>query len=178
MPIKSDTPGFVKLKEKVPYLGKGVDELVMSLRKVLGEPSNKYVQKIVLEVGVPHIYLEKLVPEGEATDVPQVSLHDCIRTQTMEEYEPEEDKEPLRQLDEVFRMVEEMGLEVGYVVVGSRTKFAKWAKVVIPRNNMSMFGTPLVELKDIPDDVYLVCGTITKVADYDDIRYSAKGVIS
>jgi hypothetical protein len=169
--------GFVRIKDRIPYHGKGVDELVGALRKALSEPANKFTQKIVLEVGAPHIYLEKLVPEGEAMDVPQLSLHDAIRTQKMDEYEPTADRSPIQQLWEIFGMVHDEGFEVTDIVVGNKNRFQKWLSIRLPPTKMTFFETPVHVVGELPEDVFVVCGAPTKGADVDEIKYSVKGTI-
>lgn len=176
MPTKSD-PGYVRLKDKIPYFGKGVDELIGALRRVLTE--NKYTQKIVLEVGVPHIYIEKLVPEAEAqnAETVKVSLHDVIRNRPLEEYVPETELTPAQQLWEVFGMVQAEGFEVSNIVAGSRQKFQKWLGVRIPQTELKVFGTPFEVNGDLPEDVYIVCGAPNRVAEPDEITFCVKGTV-
>lgn len=176
MPPRSES-GFVRLKDKIPYHGKGVDELMGALRRVLTE--NKYTQKIVLEVGVPHIYIEKLVPEAEAQtqETVKVSLHDVIRNRSLEEYVPEEDVAPFQQLWEVFAMIQKDGFEVCNIVAGSRQKFQKWLSVRIPQTDMRVFGIPFEVLGELPDDVYIVCGAKDRTGEPDDIQFCVKGTV-
>lgn len=173
MSNKSD--GFVKVKDKIPYHGKGVDELVMSLKRVLNMPENKYTQKIVLEVGVPHIYIEKLVSQDEAGNLPVVSLKDVIRTRPIEEYEPESKMNAFEHFMEMFNIVQKEGLEVGFIAVGNKTSFQKWLGVRIPTTDMRLFGIQVSVVEDLPDDVFVLCGTRTRMADPDDVEYSLKG---
>lgn len=175
MPIRSE-PGYVRLKEKIPYHGRGIDELVGALRRVLTE--NKYAQKVVLEVGVPHIYIEKLVPESDAQgEVVRLSLYDVIRNRQLEEYIPDGALSPAHQLWEIFDLVQKEGFEVSNIVAGSKQKFQKWLGVRIPQSEMKVFGTPFETNGDIPDDVFIVCGAPTRLAEPDDIAFCVKGTI-
>jgi hypothetical protein len=165
-------PGFVRVKEQIPYSGKGIDELLGFLRKVLTD--NKFTQKMIVEVGVPYLRLEKLVSavDGAAT---KLSFHDAARTKPMEEYHAESKTSPLHQLFEMFSIVHAEGLEVGMVLVGDKHVFQDWLKVRIPVTRMSIFGVPLHQLSEIPPDVFLVCGTSEREAESDDIQFSVKG---
>lgn len=175
MPIRSE-PGYVRLKDKIPYHGKGIDELVGALRRVLTD--NKYTQKIVLEVGVPHIYIEKLVPESEAQgEVVKLSLYDVIRNRKLEEYVAEKDISPAHQLWEIFDIVQKEGFEVCNIVAGNKQKFQKWLGVRIPQTDMRVFGTPFEVNGDIPDDVFIVCGAPIRDAEPDDVAFCVKGTV-
>lgn len=178
MSTKSEE-GFVRVKELVPYQGKGPDELVGALRRLLADPTNKYTQKIVLEVGSPHIYVEKLVKEGETT-TPQLSLFDVIRNVEMEEYDSEanSDRNPLQQLWEMFAVVAKEELEVTAVVVGSKSKFQKWLGVRIVSSNPKVLGTPLHVYGDIPEDVFILCGATERIAEPYEIKFCVKGTIA
>lgn len=174
--------GFVRIKDRIPYHGKGTEELLGALRKTLSDPSNKFAQKIVLEVGVPHIYIEKLVPEVEAVDLPQtITLHDAIRTHKMEEYETEINSDrnthPLQHLWHIFGMVHDEGLEVCAIVAGSKAVFQKWLGVRIHPTKMSILETPFSVVGELPEDVFIVCGAPARTAENDEIRYSVKGTM-
>lgn len=172
---KSD--GFVRVKDRIPYQGKGIDELVAALRRILSEPINKFTQKIVLEVGTPHIYVEKLVPEEQVAEIPQLSLHDIIRTMEMEEFELEDGRTAPQQLWSMIEMINEKGLQPAVVVAGNRAKFQKWLGVRINNSKPNVFGTPFQLLGELPEDVFVVCGATSRVAEVDDIKYSVKVTI-
>lgn len=175
MSTKSD-PGFVRTKDRIPYHGKGVDELIASLRRILSD--NKYTQKIICEVGTPYIYIEKLVPEGEAQDLPpQISIHDVLRTNEMEEYDGEEGRTPVQQLWDMFSMINDKGLQAAVVVAGNKVKFQKWLGIRLHHSRPTVFDTPFQVLGELPEDVFVICGAASRIADYDDIKYSVKGTI-
>lgn len=177
MLTKSEQPGFVRIKDRIPYHGKGVEELTMALRKVLSD--NKYTQKVVLEVGTPHIYIEKMVPEAEAVDLPKpLTLHDAIRTVKMDEYELGDSKiHEFYVLREVFEMVQDEKLEVCAIAVGNLKRFEKWLGFKLSRSKMNLFETPVYIEGEIPEDVFIVCGAPRRDAEFDDITYSVKVTI-
>lgn len=168
----SSSSDFVRVKEKIPYSGKGVDELLTFLRRVLTD--NKYAQKVVLEVGVPYIHLEKLVSAEEAVDAPKISFHDAARQRPMEEYKGEA-KGPMHQIFEMFSIVHAEGLEVGFILIGNKHTFQEWLKIRIPVTKMALFGVPVQQLPEIPGDIFLVCGTPERIAEAEDIQFSVKG---
>lgn len=175
---KSEKDGLVLIKEHVPYHGKGIDELIVALRKIFSE--NKYPQKLTLEAGVRYIYLEKLVPpddakENETINPTSQSSHDAIRNARLEEYETREGVTPFQQLFEMFTMIQNEGLEVCHFVVGNKARFQKWLGLRIPQNNLNLFGTPITVTGEIPEDVFVVCGGPTKISDTYEITYTVKG---
>ena len=175
MSNKSES-GYVRVKDRFPYHGKGVDELIGAIRRIFAEPSNKFAQKIVFEVGVPHIYIEKMVPEGEAPEVPQLSMHDILRTNEMEEFDADgEELTPIQQLWGMFEMIQDKGLQAAVIVAGNRVKFQKWLGIRINTVRPSVFGTPFQVLGELPEDVFVVCAARSRIADVEDIQYSVKG---
>ena len=166
-------PGYVRIKDRIPYHGKGPEELVGSLRRLLADPANKYAQKIVLEVGAPHIYVEKLVPEQEAGDIPQLSIHDAIRTNRMEEYEGEL-AEGFDVLWDMSQTIRAEGYEIGFIVIGNKTKFQKWFGRRLVNTDMTFFGVPVRVVPEVPEDVVIMCGTEDRTADVGDIKFSMK----
>ncbi len=172
--------GLIRIREHVPYFGKGVDELIAVVRKIFAD--NKYPQKIVLEAGVKHIYLEKLVSPTEAKENETINpvhqtIHDGIRKAKLEEYEITKDITPFQQLFEMFGMVQGEGLEICHIAVGDKSKFQKWLGVRIPQNNMNLLGTPITVTGEFPDDVFVVCGGPTKNSDPYEVRYAVKGTV-
>jgi hypothetical protein len=177
MSSKFKHPGFALVKEKIPYSGKGVDELLSFLRKTMTEPKNKNIVRIFCEAGSGEIYIEKLVPESEAHDTPTLSLHEVIRIQRMDEYEPEKDQSGINHLWDIFSIIHKEGYEVCYLAIGSKAEFQKWLGIRIPVTNMTFFETPVEIIPDLPEDVVIVCGADTKVANYDEIKLSIKMTI-
>lgn len=172
--------GLVRIREHVPYFGKGVDELIAVVRKIFVD--NKYPQKLVLEAGVRHIYLEKLVSPSEAKENETLNpihqtVHDGIRNSKLEEYETDDDLTSFQQLFEMFGMVQGEGLEVCHIAVGDKSKFQKWLGIRIPQANMNLLGTRITVTGEFPDDVFVVCGGPTKNADPYEIRYAVKGTL-
>ena len=177
MSSKFNHPGYALIKERVPYTGKGVEELLSFLRKTMTDPKNKYIVRILCEAGAGEIYLEKLVPESEAGDLPTLSLHEIIRIQKMEEYEPEKEQAGINHLWDVFSILHKEGYEVCYLVIGSKAYFQKWLGVRIPVTDMTFFETPLSVIPEIPEDVVIVCGADKKTASPDEIKLSIKMTI-
>lgn len=173
--------GLVRIKEQLPYFGKGVDELIAAIRKIFS--SNKYPQKIVLEAGAKHIYVEKLVHPDDAKESETVgpsnqTVHDGIRNAKLEEYDLEDGGlTPFQQLFEMYSMVHGEGLEVCHIAIGDKSKFQKWLSVRIPQSNMNLLGTQITVTGEIPDDVFIVCGGPARDSGPHEIKYAVKGTI-
>jgi len=163
---------LVLVREKIPYSGKGSESLLTLLRQVLKD--NPYTQEFTCRIGYP-IEIVKLVPPDQVPE--RQSLHDVIRSHRMEEYLVEKDKTPFQVLWEMFGLVRDEGLEVGFLVIGDKFLFQKWLGIRIAQNRMSFYGTPIVLLSDIPTDVFLVAGTETREAEEEDIIFSVKGTL-
>lgn len=173
--MSNNSEKYVRVKEKVPYTGKGVENLIIMLRKILTE--NKNTQKVVMEVGAPHIYIEKLVPEAQAAQEVQLSFHDIVRTKPMEEYPLDETNSKLTNIQkfwEIFGMVHAEGFEVSHIAIGDKQDFQKWLGVRMPVTKMAFFGIPVQQVPEIPPDIALVCGASSREAEPEDIQFSVK----
>ncbi len=168
--------GFVKIKDRIPYYGKGVDDLVGATKKILSDPSNKYTQKITLEVGVPYIYIEKMVPEGEVPDLPKLSIHDIIRNHKIEECPPNING-PFRQLWDMFDIIRQEELEVNAIAIGSKELFQKWLGARLPNRDINILGIPIYIDGEIPETSLIVCGASSRVSDIEDIEFSVRVAI-
>lgn len=175
MSSKSNS-GFVKVKDRIPYYGKGIEDLIGATRKILSDPVNKYTQKIILEVGVPYIYMEKMVPEGEVPDIPHLSIHDIIRNHKIEECAANING-PLRQLWDMFDIIRQEELEVNAIAIGDKDIFQKWLGVRVPNRNINVLGIPLYIDGEIPGTTVIVCGAPSRTSDIEDIELSVKVII-
>ncbi len=172
MSTKSD-PGFVRIKDKIPYHGKGADELVAAIRKILTD--HKYTQRFVCEVGTPHIAIEELVPEQAAVDLPKpLTLHDAIRLAKMEEFEMTPGMPSINVLFHMFDVVHEEDLEVCGIAVGNKKRFEKWLGIKLSNRKMEFFETPVHIVGELPEDVFIICGAKERIADFDEILFSLK----
>lgn len=174
--MSNNSSGFFRFKEKLPYQGKGIDSLVEFLRRTFSQPENKYIQKVICEVGVPYVRIEKMVPEDQRSETQVVSLHDQVRSKVMEELKVDgESLTSMHQLWAAFDLVQTEGYQVSYVLVGNKQHFQNWLKVRIPVTRMTVFGVPLVIINEYPHDVFVVCGSMSREADVEDIEFSVKG---
>lgn len=169
---------FVKIKDKIPYSGKGIEELAGSVKRILSAPENKYTQKIVLEVGVPYIYLERMVSADEAGNLPITTIRDMIRIKPLEEFESDKQLDPLVQIWEMFSIIQKEGLEVGFLAIGNKFIFQKWLNIRIPNSDMRFLGIPIQVVEGVPDDAFVVCGTPARDAEPEDICFCIKGSIN
>lgn len=171
MASESTKSELVRIRRLVPMTGKGVDNAVALIRKIL--ESDRYTQKLVLEVGKP-VLVETLVTKERAAEE-IISFHDAVRNHPMVEYVPEGEVTPWRQLFEMFGHISEEKLEVSHVLVGDVARFSKWIKS--PVRLEWVFGVPRVNVKEVPSDVFLVCGSSVRDTDATGIEMSVKGTL-
>jgi hypothetical protein len=161
---------MVEVRESIPLTGKGPENLLGMLRKILSD--NPYTQEFTCRIGQP-IEIVKMVPESQAP--PTLRLHDAVRAQHMEE--PTVEGTPLEVLWKMFTAVEDEGLEVSHVLVGDKFKFQEWLGVRISHKSMRVFGVRMVVVPEIPKDTFLVVGSTRRDAEAENIRYSLKGTL-
>ena len=163
--------GMVRVRQLFPLTGKGPTAISNLVLKILEE--DKYVQKVILEVGKP-VHIETMVPEDSPmADVE--NFHDVVRSKPMVEFSDVEDlpKTPYQMLFEMFKMVTSEDLEVSHVLAGGIVQFNRWVKN--PMRSNKIFGVPLYVIKNVPADVFFVCGSATQTAGPPDIELSIKG---
>lgn len=151
---------YIRVKEKTPFLGKGVDDVIAAVRSIL--TLNKYVQKLILEIGKP-ILFERMVPKDEAPEDIDISLHDQIRAKPMAEYTFDEANKNLSAFQHLWDMnalILGEGLRLSHIAVGDKFDFQRWLKVSIPITQMSFFGLiPIVPMPELEHDVFILCGS-------------------
>lgn len=173
MSRNSDKPGWVRVKDSIPFLGKGVDDIVTAIRAVLKE--NPYTQKLTLEIGKP-ILFEKMVPKDKAPDQATVSVYDQIKAKPMTEYVIEEEsrsRPAFAHLWEMSQIIHNEGLSLSHLLLGNRFLFQQWLRVQIPITNLAFFGVPVQVDTAIEEDVFVLCGS----DDEGELQFSLKAVI-
>lgn len=164
--------GMVRVRQLFPLTGKGPAAVSHLMLKILEE--DRYVQKVIFEVGKP-VHIETMVPEDSPlADVEQ--FHDLIRIKPLVEYVPEIPKTQYEILFEMYKMVTDESLEVAFVLAGNMLQFNRWLKN--PMRSNKVFGVPLYLIKQVPADVFFVCGAETRDAGPKDIELSIKGSLS
>jgi hypothetical protein len=166
---------LIRIKDKVPRNGKGVDNLLSQLAQYMRLPENKYIQKVIIDAERPYLYFEKLVQKEDAPPEAGVTFHDAIRKSPMTEIEVDPviaATSPLKYVDEMFRAIAKEGYETSHILIGSKSLLFKW--IDLPKNSDRLFGTPLHKVSDIPNDVVIACASETRVGDPDDIEFSIK----
>jgi hypothetical protein len=165
-------PGYSRIKEQIPYTGKGPDAVAAAVEKVLRE--NPTAQKLTVEAVERVILLEKLLPEAEAKDL-LISWHDVVRQRPMDEYPVDRKLSPHVHLANMIDILARSGLEPAQVLVGDRNLFQDWLGVRVSPIHPSVFGTPLTVVSQLPTDIFVICGAHAREADPSEIEYSVKG---
>jgi len=174
MSTRSDE--LVRIRHRLPYSGKGFDVLGETI-KAIGK-AHPHAQKIgPLEVGKPYIPIEELVPVEQAEGRLPLTVHDAARRARMEELTVDSSKSSFQTLYEMCNIVQEEGLFPGYFVIGDKGTFQKWLGVRLAISRMSLFGTPVIIQQEIPEDVFLLCGTDSKDPEPEDIKFSLKATL-
>ncbi len=168
-------PGYSRVKEPIPYSGKGPDAVAEAVGRVLRE--NPTAQKLTIEAVERVILLEKLLPEAEAKDL-LISWHDIVRQRPMDEYPLEGEASVFVHLAAMVDILSRSGLEPAQILVGDRNIFQKWLGLRISPIHPSVFGIPLTVIQELPSDIFVLCGARSREADAADIEYSLKGTIS
>src|SRR3954469_18743412 len=102
---------YVRIKDRVPRAGKGVDALLLQLGAFLKKEENKYTQMIVIDATKPYLYFEKMVPPDQAPAEAEVTWHDAIRQVPMQELSPTSTQTAAEYLMHVFGVVNKNDLE-------------------------------------------------------------------
>jgi hypothetical protein len=170
---KSRYEGMTRVRQVFPLTGKGPTAVSHLVLKIL--ETDKYVQRVILEVGKP-VQIETLVPsDSPLADTEQ--FHDLIRAKPMVEYAPEApSKSPYEILFAMFQQVTAENLEVAFVLAGNLLQFNRWVKN--PMRSNKVYGVPLYAIQHVPADVFFVCGAEVQDADPKDIELSIKGNMS
>jgi len=171
--------GMVLVPEKIPYMGKGIDALLIFLRQVLDE--NKYTQKILVEVGKP-IYIEKLVPKEEAPELSTLGYLEAARSKTMDEYGKEGEqfgpsgkRTTYEQLFDMFCIMSHENFEVCHILTGNLKKLALAVGLRTERLSR-LYGVPVSQV-DIPSDTVIFCGAVSRDATPEEVEFSLKAVL-
>lgn len=166
--------GLVRIKHRFPYSGKGFESLGETV-KAIGK-AHPYVQKIgPLEVGKNFIPIEELVPEGLVQE--PLTVHAAARRTRMEELAITGEKSSFQVLFEMFNIIQEEGLFPGYFVVGDKAAFQKWVGIRLSLAKLFLFGVPVVLQQEVPEDVFLLCGTDSRDPEPEDIKFSLKATL-
>lgn len=153
-----------------------VDELMVVVKKAI---EGGGVSKLVIDGDKPHIMVERAAKESEGGISIERALYDAVRSASMEEYVPDGQKDPFRQLNEMFAMVQLEGLEVSFILSGQRQTFQDWLKVRFPKTQAAkIFGIGVHFVTDMPNDAVIVCGSPVRESDPSDVRFSVKGSTS
>lgn len=160
--------------ERVPYVGSGVSSLIAQVGAILR--TEQAAQRVILDVTKSYIHVERLVKGVADQDEEQERYDNVLRTCPMNEYAPDAKLAPYEYLFKLFKQVTDEDLEVTHVLVGSLQMLHKW--VALSTRSPKLYGVRVKQLRNIPDDVIIICGSEWLEAEPEDVRYTVKGVIS
>lgn len=164
---------ILRFKEKNPS-----NDLILAYMK---EVFNSNPTVIRYEKGKPFLYFEYLLDSEESpTDKLENNLYYVIRNVPMEEFETQGDR-PHKSLFDMFRLIETRKLMVSHIVCGSKYKLCNWLGLSLDSvDNASehmLLGVPLLQLNELPEEAFVVCGSLAKYAQPSEIAYALKGTI-
>jgi hypothetical protein len=170
--VRSSLPGYVLVKEQIPFYQKGMDNLLAYLGTVLKKEEYKYTQKISVEAGLPYIKVERFVSD-QSNEIPApLELHELIRHKIMEEF-AEKKASPSEELKEMFDYIARQDMYGLYIFAENTMEFLKW--IGIPLKRTQVFGAELISVPKLPEKVFLVCGASSRNAEPEDVEYLVLG---
>lgn len=168
------TVGRKRVTERHPYTGSGVDALgaqVTAILKTMPE-----AQRLVLDATKPYIHLERFVKGEPDAAEEQIRYDNVLSAVPMLEFVPERKLSPFEFVYNMFRQVSDEGLEVVLVLSGNLVKLNDW--IPMSKKDPRLFGVRVRRLKNVPDDLLVVCGAEWLEPEIEDIKYTVKGAIS
>jgi hypothetical protein len=168
------TVGRKRVIEHHPYTGVGVDALGAQITAILkGIPE---AQRIVLDATKQYIHLERFV-KGEPDKAEEQARYDFLLGNIpMHEYVPEKKLPPYEFVFNMFRQVTDEGLEVVLALSGNLVTLDKW--IPLSKKLPKLFGVPVRRLKNVPEDLLIICGAEWIEPEIEDIKFTVKGAIS
>lgn len=151
-----------------------VDRLLASLRLLYLDEG---IDKFTIDKSKPTITVLRRTSEERGADLSQI-LEETVRNRPMDEYESEGNTSPLRQIHDMWGMIQDEGLEVAFILTGSRENFSKWFNIRLPRNKPRFFGVPVFISANLPATSFLLCGADTKECYPTDVNFSIRGELS
>lgn len=163
------------IKEALPLPDKeSVEVVLVAVKKVLHQPG---IVRVVIDARKDNLEFWRVVSDDEAAEK-SISNHDMLRQVAMEEYdqyleEGEAEKNPLKQMFEMFEMVEDAGCTPNFILSGAGpVALREW--LPLSRKGKSLFGIPLFYESTLEDDVLVICSSRVKEATAADIEYAVK----
>lgn len=166
-------------------LPQDVDGILDAIRRIilLGE-----VQTLTLKEGEPITYQrfvregEELLPQESTQSFAELSAYDVVRNVRMEEWDSREINKALSPYEMLVRMYLDMavyGWVVTHLLLGESTRFWGWLEVSRTAERLidQFMGARIERCKELPADVFILCGAKTRQATIAEIGFSMKGAI-
>lgn len=163
-------------------LPEDIDGILEAIRKIimLGE-----VQTLTLKTNEPITYQrfvrhgEEVKPEESTQSYVELTAYEILRNVQMEEWDSEADESvtPHATLVWMFADMAIRGWVVTHLVVGENTRFWEWLNMP-PRADQALkqfLGARLERTKELPSEVFILCGAKSKQATITEIGFALKG---
>ena len=162
------------VEEVVALNSTGTEAVISAVRQVLGRGD---VLDLSINAGDALIRFRRIATEEEIAQQSELSYHDVVRARPMEEYIPEEEIDPYRQLFEMFEMLEDAGVRPSIILSGRPVpKLREWVDRM-SRKSKTLFGLRILVEEDIPEDNLILCGTDGEGDGPEAVRYSVKATM-
>lgn len=157
-----------------------IDGILDAIRKIilLGE-----VQSIALKNDEPITYQrfvpvgEELRPEESTQSFAELTAYEIIRNVPMDEWEFHARRNHCASLMSMFMDMAARGWVVTHLMIAENTKFWRWLGVPMPiMSELKQFlGARVERSKELPSDVFILCGSRTRHATIAEIGLALKG---
>jgi len=166
-------------------LPESIDGIVDAVRQVLLKDA---VIQVVIKDGEPITYQRRLGPDEEAAPAEssesfsELSAWDIVRQTAMEEFDPR-----AQGIDHVHPhsiwfwmqyLVDHEGWIGTHLLLSPKTNFWKWVGIGRRGRRLERFmGLSVERSADVPDDVFLLCGSEHRNATIAEIKFVLKGTV-
>jgi hypothetical protein len=164
---------MVTIEEVVPLSGRGTDAVMTAVKKILNRGD---VTALTVTAGDDVIRFSRVATQEEAEAKQDLSYHDVVRANKMEEYVPDsQDVDPHRQMFEMFEIIDDAGFVPIILLSGCPLhKLRDWLDLM-SRKAKAVYGVRVLVDENIPDDCLILCGSETNDSDGpESVRFSVK----
>ena len=162
-------------------LPEDIDGILDAVRKIIlmGE-----VLSITLKTDEPITYQrlvrsgEELRPEESTQSYAELTAYEIVRNVQMEEWVSDSKSAKSSQiLIQMFTYMAADGCVVTHLLIAERTKFWEWLGLSLSdiRGIKQFLGARIETSKEVPSDVFILCGSKTRNATIAEIGFALKG---
>lgn len=147
-----------------------VEDVMHSLRCILSKPG---VLQVVIKGDKVHVHWRHIEGDTLDFDLPEPEPQHIIREMELETLVPGGDMSSYAQLTKAVLMIEQKGLTVSHVIIGSESIMPEWVGLGEGKHRKLMGGT-IVQEPAYPSDVLFVIGATSSVASLQNALFGVK----